>query len=753
MTERAERLGNEQGALLFMTVLSLLLLSIFIVSLATVARNELFMANADREGMRAAYAAESGASHGRQALDQLVRVSLPAQVAGTNRTALAAALNAGTYSGGSGGAALLTTFAIPGAGPTFARCDTAGGCPEPAWHPGGQVADDSQVILQLQGVDPAYDVRVIVATDPTAPPVITNVGEGGQFNYLWRIESTGYASRDAVGLGPRGWATQQVTHDSRTNTRPSGRFTVALNGSFVQYAHFIDSMDSTSPWISFRHVYTGPVHVNTRMNILGNPNGPTFRSEASQTFLDIRFNNGGSATTIQRDSTVTNDWPLLGDTLTPCKLVDCFGLTRGLDFNPQTVALDPVPFPNTADATTLASQRAQLRRALGPTACALPCVTPSATFVLLNASTPVVVGNTLGVAGTNGTLDGGIVVNGNALDFRLRSTGPTIEIYTANVGAVAPGATDCSNFACASNRRTIISENRGLAQITVTRQCWRRNAGGPPAPSCGTNNGTGANGWNDDSSLTGGALASQTINGLLSPSLTQDFGIIYVGNTPAGANPVGTASIGTAGTVFGLRRDPLAGTTAAIEQNTRLTIAADRHIYITGNLNYAVDPRGANGTFEAQGSPVIDDTMAVQNVLGIVSWDGGVYLSTGLPALGDVMIHGMIMAPNITRTSGTPFTGNGVGEFHFGAFNAAVGTGSACGTSYRGIVRLLGGVIQETMGCLGQPGIPGNGYARDWIYDERYRRAGLGPPEFPLFPTFTANSQPGIRTYSWRSTR
>jgi hypothetical protein len=54
------------------------------------------------------------------------------------------------------------------------------------------------------------------------------------------------------------------------------------------------------------------------------------------------------------------------------------------------------------------------------------------------------------------------------------------------------------------------------------------------------------------------------------------------------------------------------------------------------------------------------------------------------------------------------------------------------------------------MGTFGSPGTPGTGYARNWLYDERFRYRGLAPPAFPGFPRFTAATSLGIDSYTWR---
>ena len=140
-----------------------------------------------------------------------------------------------------------------------------------------------------------------------------------------------------------------------------GSFTIAVTAEFVKYAHFIDQFQdagSGEPWISYRHKYTGPVHTNTRFSILGNTGiagqeGPTFRSEATQTMDTTRFNNGGKATNLKQDSSA-KDWPILG--ATPgifCKTADCSGFTRAFDFDPRPASpgIHPIPFPATGTPT------------------------------------------------------------------------------------------------------------------------------------------------------------------------------------------------------------------------------------------------------------------------------------------------------------------------------------------------------------------------------------------------------------------
>jgi hypothetical protein len=191
-------------------------------------------------------------------------------------------------------------------------------------------------------------------------------------------------------------------------------------------------------------------------------------------------------------------------------------------------------------------------------------------------------------------------------------------------------------------------------------------------------------------------------------------------------------------------------TASARLPGSRWTIAANGNIFITGHLRYQTDPRGVDLNFDVPPGSA-DDRLAAQNVLGVVSWGqptGGIRLSRWLsganltanyPAVTgtDLILQGMFMAPNINKGAAPS------GQISFDDPNGA----------YRGIVRLLGGVVQKTMGTFGSPGSPGTGYGRDWVYDERFRQRGLAPPLFPGFGKFTASTSLGIDDYTWRMGR
>jgi hypothetical protein len=254
--------------------------------------------------------------------------------------------------------------------------------------------------------------------------------------------------------------------------------------------------------------------------------------------------------------------------------------------------------------------------------------------------------------------------------------------------------------------------------------------------------------WNVDVNLVPVTAQVQTLTGKFTPDFgtpppnNVDFGIIFVEGAigQAGASLNGLRQ--TPGQSFAMYQDPLNP-----NAGSRITVAANGNIFITGHLRYQTDSRGLDGVY---GAPVGsgDDQLLVQNVLGVVSWGGGIRLASGLsqatltanyPAVPgtDLLLQGMFMAPNIGNAAEPN------GQISFDDPNGA----------YRGLAKLLGGVVQKTMGTFGSPGTPGTGYARDWVYDERFRQNGLAPPLFPGFPKFTASTSLGIDDYTWRMGR
>jgi hypothetical protein len=726
---------DDRGVALFAAIAGMVLLSTMIAALVILARNENLIAQLNKDEAQAAYAAEAGANWGRKVLAQRLGVDLPTKVVAEPRPSMKNLLQT-TYNSMNGAALFIREFAIPASGPTFAACTD---CVEPSYSVfvPKEIPDAQQSVLTLTcpgtvgcPAGMSFTTRVIVGAHPTIPPQVMNGENRALFTYVWRIESSGTSGR----------ARQQwVIHDSSVPDNQAGSFTIAVTAEFVKYAHFIDQFQdagSGEPWISYRHKYTGPVHTNTRFSILGNigvagQEGPIFRSEATQTQDTTRFNNGGKATNLKQDSSA-KDWPILG--ATPgifCKTADCSGFTRAFDFDPRPAApgIQPIPFPGGGNPD---DRRTQICMALGLTVTSPWCppnasAAPTPATAVPGCGTPPAV-----LVGANCTGDGplaaGIYVTGNVHDLQLAHTdvGQTMVIYTYSGGGNP-------------SRRTIIAEDRTTNQTVVRRQCLKSTF--TDAASC---NSGGSQWWADPNFAA--ALQVQTFTGVFTAGST-DWGLIYV-----------TGRIGSAGTpLLGLRRgihdtadihatgwfDPnyaIYQDPAVPANGTRLTVVSDSNIWIAGNLNYRVEPWGADLFFSdpIPGDPLgtsADDQMDVQNVLGVVSWGtpgaGGIRLSSALT--GNLKTHGMVFVANLANQAEPS------GQFSFDDPNGA----------YRGISTVLGGVVQKTMGTFGQPA-SNTGYARDWVYDERFRYRALSPPAFPGFPNFTAATSLGIDSYTWR---
>jgi hypothetical protein len=770
-------LANERGAALFAAVLAMLLLSTMMVAFAVVARDEVVISQNAREASTAEFAAEAGANFGRFILSRRLTSDVNAEVAKLDRPTMVNLLK-NSYNTHAGAAQFLLERALAqtdGHG-NFQLCSN---CPEPAHTPGGEIPDGQQVVLTLNGNNPTYTSRVIVGVPngPTGLPIIKGGGSSAEMIYMWRVESTGRTGR----------STQMVSHDSVIASAPQGTFKIYLNSGFVQYAHFIDQMTSSQAWISFRHIYTGPVHTNTRFNILGNPTGPTFRSEATQTLNDIRFNNNGSNTTQARDSTA-NDWPLLGPAPgVLCKSVDCTGLTRNHDYDPVAPGVQTIPFPNAGDPTTLTDRDNEIAKALGqdppgavaviPGGGACGTFTPPGTFAGWTTAcggpfapgapayglVTVLVANTNGWG--NGNLRGGIYVAGNpgagsafnrgdardvlfAADTPGQPRGQRIVICT-HWSTTTNGCTGgtVNNLASRHQRRTVIQEDRDNNQTIVRRECW--GSPSPPAPAINCDAGLNAV-WQLDPYLPAN-VRQQTLAGVFSPDVDTDHGVLFV-----------QRHIGLVDTEFGLRQCPniaglnyCPGATAALYNNpadtfdgARWTVAAAGDIFLTGHMILQRDPRGTELPIPVFTTPLpgVGDDLDAQNVLGVIAWTGGLRMSQWLSPgnlaaryLGidssNLYLQGMFMAPAINGGAAP------IGQISFDDSNG----------TYRGQARLLGGVIQKTMGTLGSPGTPGTGYARDWVYDERFRHRAMSPPLFPGFPRFTSTGGPGKDDFTFRS--
>jgi hypothetical protein len=137
----------------------------------------------------------------------------------------------------------------------------------------------------------------------------------------------------------------------------------------------------------------------------------------------------------------------------------------------------------------------------------------------------------------------------------------------------------------------------------------------------------------------------------------------------------------------------LAGT---VQRDTQLTVAATNDVLITNNITYE--------NYTAGSTPSAEGT---NNVLGVLSWNGNVRITSAAP--NDINIYATVMAPN--------------GQFTVDNY----GSGSP-----RGTATILGGVIENTYGAFGtfSQNNLSTGYGRNFVYDTRMGR-GMAPPFFP----------------------
>ena len=149
----------------------------------------------------------------------------------------------------------------------------------------------------------------------------------------------------------------------------------------------------------------------------------------------------------------------------------------------------------------------------------------------------------------------------------------------------------------------------------------------------------------------------------------------------------------------------------ALAEFAQITVAAQRDIRITGDLKYEKPPCTGVPTREPDGTvtPAVCDNLGVQNVLGVYSQEGSVWIAREAPR--DIHIHGTLMSSR-----------------------GVVGVEDYDRIPEKGSVYLLGGIIEYYSGVFGTldsvTGRNGTGYGQAFTYDRRFLQ-GLAPPFFP----------------------
>ncbi|MGA7955177.1 MAG: hypothetical protein WCA07_16820 [Gloeobacterales cyanobacterium] len=211
--------------------------------------------------------------------------------------------------------------------------------------------------------------------------------------------------------------------------------------------------------------------------------------------------------------------------------------------------------------------------------------------------------------------------------------------------------------------------------------------------------------------------------------------------------------------------------TPTIQKDWGLTIAANGNVAIQDNLNYQVDPRGADRTFGTSDDPA---TANAQNALGIVAFDqSSVKSASG--TISTTTINGQVYWGNGLKNNARKDTVNGQTvdavdvQASIFANQVGISSGSIRLAEY---VRLLGGEIQTNAGadfasgCSSTVNLPTGGTLSSTVCqggrmnltgDRRMQNGELAPPGFPTLqngtPTYVANpvGQQSVGKTRWQT--
>ncbi|MBM3246525.1 MAG: DUF4900 domain-containing protein [Candidatus Omnitrophica bacterium] len=183
------------------------------------------------------------------------------------------------------------------------------------------------------------------------------------------------------------------------------------------------------------------------------------------------------------------------------------------------------------------------------------------------------------------------------------------------------------------------------------------------------------------------------------------------GGTPPGTYNGIPNGIGDAGIII-YDNGSISNFSGNVQSDTQLTVASNSDISISNHIMYESFTPDDVGTSENELS-----VAGFTNLLGIVTWNGNVRISTGAP--NNLNIHAVVMAAGR----------NGV--FTVDNYNSG---------APRGVVTLLGGAITDFYGAFGtfSGSNPVSGYGRNFVYDSRML-GGMAPPYFPTITSFDAN--------------
>jgi hypothetical protein len=428
--------------------------------------------------------------------------------------------------------------------------------------------------------------------------------------------------------------------------------------SFSGFGAFFDNGDSISNSALSAGTFTGPVHTNTHLAFFSNRN-VVFRNVVSQVDSYIRY-----------DSTDFGQ----GRRNIPG------GDIKGIDISGEGYKqTDQVPLPDnnfSQEYAVINGTGIIDKRADGSP------VDPPAVMPVDNKGNPLPIFNTLGrvtpealsanlrnESRNKPSVSGGTIGNGVYVPSGDGSTITGAGIY------VQGDATDVQLIASGTDQIYVISQKQGNSTTTTTITV---------SPS-----------KNQTTIQTGSRAA--TYSGIPTDRSNPD-------SPRQGVSLFVNGSINSLrGGVSGSNRRP------ALAPGTRLTISAQRHITITGDIKYA-DP-----VLNSDGTPV-SNISAVENVLGIYTNDGNVNLA---PNANFVSGTGLSLEINAAIVA---FNRNGINDSGRIEGSIVYTGGNSPGSADRW--KLVGSRVQSKINNIGYSN-------RDIFFDVRFSGGKFAPPFFP----------------------
>ncbi|AWN22883.1 hypothetical protein DKM44_06275 [Deinococcus irradiatisoli] len=193
------------------------------------------------------------------------------------------------------------------------------------------------------------------------------------------------------------------------------------------------------------------------------------------------------------------------------------------------------------------------------------------------------------------------------------------------------------------------------------------------------------------------------------------------------------------GPVSSVYTEPGSLNSKAVASFGQLTLSATNNIVISDNLLYEDPPCTGTSATAPSCDTVADDGTMKKNVLGIYSGTGNIEIAnngtnstqntnpgTCTTTSGRATCTSVVNAPNNVTIHAVLMASRGAVQVQNYSSNIS-----------RGVVNLLGGVIENYYGAFGQTN--GNGFGRNYIYDTRME-VGFTPPSFPTQQNWTVDS-------------